>query len=396
MDHSKDLILLLPVVVSTFWFVTILLTSYENKWRKFALLFFMASVVVTIFSTFLFFIGNYVLYEKLYVISIFFAFSQFPAFYNYVVSLLTEKTIPYSFYLKHWIIPILLTLVGWFIMSRIMSGKEKIYFVEEVLTGKAAIVGKFKYAYTIDKMFKAIFILSAFFYFHLINKRVNNHEEQILDYFSNTEDVSFKWFKFFKVVFFAAFIFAVFFNVLDKSFHVNNIWLTIISFSLFATFYWVVGYLGHKQIDIYEVSIKEDDVINRALLEVSDEEIILDKNKANGILKSVDAIIKHKKLFLNKNLTLVDLVLTTRIDRNIIMYVINKYLNLNFNDYINKKRIEYAKHILSSNEIVSVDNLYKECGFKSLSKFKDAFIQFTGEKPIEYRKKFLLSNLAIS
>ncbi|MCK5906846.1 MAG: hypothetical protein KAG37_04605, partial [Flavobacteriales bacterium] len=126
MDNDKNLILLLPVVVASFWFVVISLSTYENNWRKFSLSFFMLSVAISIFTTFLFFIGNYVLYEKLYVVGAFFAFSQFPAFYNYISSLLSEKPKPPIFYLKHWIIPMFLTLIAIFVQSRLLSGQERL------------------------------------------------------------------------------------------------------------------------------------------------------------------------------------------------------------------------------------------------------------------------------
>ena len=391
MYNNENLILLLPVVVSAFWFVTISLSAYENNWRKFALSFFMLSVAISIFIAFLFFIGDYVLYEKLYIVGVFFSLSQFPSFYNFVVSLTSEKPRSYTFYLKHWITPFALTIVAFFVQFKLLSGTERLYFIDEVLTGNVVAVGKFEYAFNIDKILKLVVVLSAFFYFHLINKRVNNHEEQILDYFSNTEEISFKWFNIFKTSFFAAFISGVFYYSLDRSFHIHNVWLSIIAFSLLATFYWIVGYLGNKQIDIYKVSSKEKSNIDNALLEISDEEIVMDSNKAKEIASSVDAVIKNKKLFLNKNLTLVDLVLITRVDRNSLLHVIKTQYNLNFSEYINHKRINHAKEILSSYEIVSTERLYKKCGFKSYIRFNDVFKEFAGETPTAYRNKILLS-----
>ena len=384
-------ILLLPVVVAFIWFMIISFSAFKENRRKLALSFFMLSVGMSFFPGFLFFVGDYDLYEKLYVITVFFALSQFPAFYNYIVSLTSERSNSNLFYLKHWIIPISLTIVAIFVQYRLMTGQERLYFVDQVLTGEVDITGKFKFAFIADKIFKAMFVISAFFYFHLINKRVNNHEEQILDYFSNTDRLSFKWFKIFKVTFFFAFISGVFFHSFDRSFHLQNTWLSMVAFSLLAIFYWVVGFFGNKQVDIYGGKYQESNH-NNILLQISDKEVELDNYKANEIAKSIDAVIKNKKLYLKKNLTLVDLAIITRTDRNNLSFVIKNILNLNFSDYINQKRINHAKDILSLDKIVSKQNLYKDCGFQSQVKFCAVFKEFTGETPMKFRNNALLSD----
>ncbi len=383
-------ILLLPVIVAFIWFVIISFSAFKEDRRKFALSFFMLSVAMSLFPGFIFFVGDYVFYEKFYVIAVFFALSQFPAFYNYIVSLTSEKSNTKIFYLKHWVLPVTLTIVGVFIKYSLMTGQERLYFVEHVLTGEVDLSGKFKVIFIVDKSFKIMFVISAFFYFHLINKRVNNHEEQILDYFSNTDELSFKWFKIFKVTFFFAFISGVFFHSFERSFHLQNVWMSVVAFTLLAIFYWVVGFFGNKQVDIYEYKYEES-IINNELLQLSDKNIEIDNYKANEIVRSIDAIIKNKKLYLKEDLTLVDLAIITRTDRNNLSFVIKNHLNLNFSNYINQKRINYAKGILSSDEILSKDELYKSCGFKTQSKFCEIFKEITGETPTRYRNKILLS-----
>lgn len=393
MYNIKYFILLLPVAVALIWFVIISFSAFKDNRRKLALSFFMLSVAMSLLPGFLFFVGDYELYEKLYVFTVFFALSQFPAFYNYIVSLTSEKSNSIIFYLKHWILPLGLTSVAFFVKYNIMSGSERLYFVEHVLTGEVDLSGKFELAFIADKTFKVMFVISAFYYFHLINKRINNHEEQILDYFSNTDELSFKWFKIFKATFFFAFISGVFFHSFDRSFHIQNLWMSLVAFSLLAVFYWVVGFFGNKQVDIY-ASKYEKSIINNALLQVSENEIVLDDNKAKEILKVIDAIIKNKKLYLKEDLTLIDLAIITRTDRNKLSYVIKNYLHLNFVDYINQKRIKYAKDILSSDDIISKDVLYKQCGFKNQSKFCKIFKEYTGDTPTKYRNRILLTQRA--
>ena len=389
MYDIRFLILLLPVIVALFWFIVISLSVFKESRRKFALSFFMLSISISIFPGFLFFVGDYELYEKFYIIAVFFALSQFPAFYNFIVSLTSEKPNPKTFYLKHWIIPFVLTSIAIYVQFRLLSGTERSYFIKHVLTGSVAMVGKYKYAFFADKFFKGMFVLSAFFYFHLINKRVNNHEEQILDYFSNTDEISFAWFKIFRVTFFLAFISGVFYHSFDRSFHLKHMWMSVIAFGLLGVFYWVVGYFGNKQVDIYKYKY-DADALNNKLIFPTSNSLDKDKNKVSEVARALDAIIKNKELYLIDNLTLVDLAIITKIDRNSISYIIKDYLKLNFKSYINQKRIKYAKGILSSNGIISKEDLYKNCGFKSPSTFCDVFREYTGETPTKFRNRKLL------
>lgn len=390
MDNFGYLTLLLPSIVASIWLVIISLSGFKEKKVKLVLSFFMLSVIFSTFPGFLFFTGYYSFWIDFYVISVFFGLSQFPSFYIYFVLLTSESSIPLVFYFKHLIIPVLSTIVAIYSNFWLLSSSEMSYFAESVLTGSVVIVGKYKFAFIVDKSFKVIFVLSALVYFHLINKRVNKHEAQILDYFSNTDKLSFKWFKVLKITFFFASLSGIVYHSFNKSFHLQNIWILVITFSLLSIFYWVVGFFGNKQVDIYEDKY-EGSVHNNKLLQVSDKNIILETNKINEIAHYIDAVIINKKLYLKHNLTLADLAIVTRTDRNKLSYVIKNHLKINFNNYINQKRVNHAKQVLSKNSIIYKDRLFKDCGFKTQKKFYEIFKKFTGETPTEYRNKKLLS-----
>ena len=385
---------LLPILVALFWFLKISLSIFKGDRRKMAISFFMLSVLFSIVPELMFYIGEYNFIKISYVITVFFVLSQFPAFYNYIVSLTSERSNSKKFYIKHWIFPVLGAYLAYYIQYKILNTAERTYFIEQVLTGIVVPSGKFELAFLADKAFKLMFIFSAFFYFHFINKRVNDHEEQILDYFSNTDEINFHWFKVFRVTFFFAFVSGIIYGIFDRSFHLHNPIVLIILLPCSTFFYWVVGFFGDKQINIYEASYDEKSKIYNELLKVSKEEIKIDEEKAKELANSIDKIVEKNKLFLNKDLNLVDLVLATRVDRNTLLYVIKNQFDLNFSKYINKKRIEYAKDILSSNEIISIDKLSKECGFNSRIKFNYNFEEFTNETPTAYRNRILLSEMA--
>ncbi|MFW6225317.1 MAG: helix-turn-helix domain-containing protein, partial [Bacteroidota bacterium] len=67
---------------------------------------------------------------------------------------------------------------------------------------------------------------------------------------------------------------------------------------------------------------------------------------------------------------------------------INEVIGMNFNDFINKKRIEEAKRRLYAPEYKHLSNegIGQSVGFKSKTTFYRAFKKFTGKTPGEYMK----------
>jgi AraC-like DNA-binding protein len=81
---------------------------------------------------------------------------------------------------------------------------------------------------------------------------------------------------------------------------------------------------------------------------------------------------------------------------NVSIHEISRYINdnknLNFNEFVNKKRIEEAKKRLHENEWkhLSFDGVGHSVGFKSKTTFYRAFKKFTGYTPGEYRKEMAI------
>lgn len=68
---------------------------------------------------------------------------------------------------------------------------------------------------------------------------------------------------------------------------------------------------------------------------------------------------------------------------------LNERQEMNFNSFINRRRIEEAKKILLERPGMAVVGVAYEVGFKSLSSFHEAFRRFYGASPSEYRKERL-------
>jgi methylphosphotriester-DNA--protein-cysteine methyltransferase len=102
----------------------------------------------------------------------------------------------------------------------------------------------------------------------------------------------------------------------------------------------------------------------------------------------LENILSSKKLFLNINLSLLDLVEETGIQLHIISFIVNNEFNLHFKDYINMKRIAYFKEKISTPQWkdLTVDKMILAAGFRSRTTCYRAFMKHVGMTPSKYLK----------
>jgi AraC-like DNA-binding protein len=113
----------------------------------------------------------------------------------------------------------------------------------------------------------------------------------------------------------------------------------------------------------------------------------LDKDKSENYFREIEEIITGNQLFLNPDLSLHNVAQAVRLSDRTVSQTIKENAAMNFTDYINIKRIEYAKEILrntSKSEKNVLEILY-EAGFNSKSVFNTQFKKHTGQSPTIYR-----------
>jgi AraC-like DNA-binding protein len=98
-------------------------------------------------------------------------------------------------------------------------------------------------------------------------------------------------------------------------------------------------------------------------------------------------LIISNRLFLNPNIKLKDISIELNLSEGYISQLINKHSNSNFNDFINKLRIEESKRILKDIDFknYTITAIGLESGFNSKSSFYSAFKKFTHKTPTEFR-----------
>lgn len=125
---------------------------------------------------------------------------------------------------------------------------------------------------------------------------------------------------------------------------------------------------------------------------VTDEEIDekpVDEKFVNPeIAERLDAAIRANKVYLDPDLTLDTLAESVSIAPRDLSILINRHFGINFYEFVNRYRIEEAKHMLTTVGSIhtTITDIYLAVGFNSKSVFYTFFKKFEGVTPSQYRK----------
>lgn len=99
--------------------------------------------------------------------------------------------------------------------------------------------------------------------------------------------------------------------------------------------------------------------------------------------------MENQRLYLSSSLTLSELAKSVGINPQKLSNHLNLRFGQNFNDFVNRYRVEEAKRLLADpvNREKTIAAIAYECGFNSLSVFNPAFKKFIGTTPSQFRNR---------
>jgi AraC-like DNA-binding protein len=111
-------------------------------------------------------------------------------------------------------------------------------------------------------------------------------------------------------------------------------------------------------------------------------------------LKNLDKAFSEDKVYLDPLLSLEKLSRITYIPRNYLSHIINTKYASNFNEFVNKHRIDAVIEKLKENSgREAIINMAYEVGFNSKSTFNTAFKRYKKMTPSEYLSRNVLANI---
>ena len=297
-----------------------------------------------------------------------FTFLWGPTFYLYVKSAaFSDFKLKYG-YIIH-LIPFLIILlflsITFFPMS--FEGK-KIMFEQRTYP-------LFRYSTLIDFFIRT----QVLFYIVLSIRDLRLLRVKIRDNYSSMSQTNYAWIKFIVGGFTIAFILSIPFTIYWNIFHSDRQIVNFATISIYSVYFNFIFFKAWYQPEIFS-GIEEN---------VKYKSSKLTKEEADNWISILKRYIDSNKPYLNPDLSLNQLAESIQIQPRVLSQIINENYNQNFQDYINRLRIEESKKFLIDpvNKKTILEILY-EVGFNTKSAYNVAFKKTTGLTPTEYKRKF--------
>lgn len=228
---------------------------------------------------------------------------------------------------------------------------------------------------------RILMIMSFVFYLSRCISIYKKYRHWSLNQFSNTELISFQWFRNFIYAMAFWLIFREVMNILDAMLDLpfyQDWWWNL---GLVAVSYYIglAGYSQNQPAKIaFELSAEEPKPIDDSLEKATHEE--------EGIASKLKSLMEKDRLYIQPDLNLQELAQHLQINTSELSATINQSFGKNFNEYINTYRIEefIRLHAADTSQRFTLLSLALDSGFNSKATFNRAFKKIKGVSPKEF------------
>jgi AraC-like DNA-binding protein len=377
---GRVVLLLVPVYVTFFWAVVLMLDRRHSNAAKLFLARIMVAGFVLYLSHFFFFTSQFKVYGYLDPFYTLASLSMHPLYYIYVLMLTRGGGFSFSKHLRYLIAPmvVFLCLIPAFLF---LDDNLREHYYSKLLTGKEPAARGQYFIYGVYIAGRALFIIQAILYLYLVNKEVTKHNRIILDYYSDAEERSLGWVKIFNYSYFFTSGAGVVVALLGRErFFENDIPLLFPSI-LFSSLLFIIGYLGSRQ---KKVNVEIADL---PICDGVNSEAVLTEGARMHLADDLRKLFERDKYYLNKDFKIWDVCSLLGTNRTYVSRVINQEFGVNFTTFVNNYRVEHAKQLINDNRRISVEDIADQSGFGSVNSLYRAFENREGVSLGNYRKQ---------
>ena len=213
-------------------------------------------------------------------------------------------------------------------------------------------------------------------------RHITAYNRVIENNYADTEDKTLSRIKTLLTLFLIASVVSFACNIIGRLSFVYSMWLLAIPSVFFSTLILLIGHIGLQQ-RFYIQNIEEEDL--EPITPVSQ----LPNLKEEMLRERIFQVVEEEKLYLKYNLKINDLAQLLSTNRNYIYQAINVGMGISFSEYINQKRIEYAKKAIEENPKALLSEVATKSGFSSVSTFYRNFRQIEGYSPSDFQQQCL-------
>lgn len=380
----KEIEILSPIYITFFWSIVLIIQVGEIDKAKRHLGFFMLIAMLLYMCHAIFFSNLYYLYSSIEFVYVFTMLSVYPMYFVYLKIIASEK-FEINKHLLH-LLPALIfsAVVG--ITTLMMSPDERISYVKDVLVEKnlkrldlSTFVGVKGFIFFLSR---GIFLIQVFYYVIRGILIANRHNERIADYYSNTEGKTLNWVRFISILIFLTAVSSIASVFLGRGFFTQHEILLIIPSTIFSTLLFIIGFKGNHQV---RVNSEFNDKI--VLVGIDETENI----SSNRLKPELVQLFTQRKIHINPDLRITHVSEQLNTNRTYVSKVINEEFKMNFNEFVNRYRVEEAKALLENPkyQFSTLEEVAERSGFGSLNSFSRIFKEITGKTPGKYREQIV-------
>lgn len=257
-----------------------------------------------------------------------------------------------------------------------MSPEERLASIRYEMTGNTTLIND------INTIFVFIQMIA---YFAVIFRFLHRTKKAIGDTLSDAEWIQKSWIPVFEYLFAALFVIVMVGFFISPS---TGTWLIQI-LNVIAMFYLVYNIIAHPVMPIKQVPVEiaDDDTSETVSVETQTPSTqIIDEQQMKEICESASRYMEESKAYLRHDISLAVFAKEIKIPQRKLSFAINGYLRCNFFEFVNRMRIEEAKHLMQKLDTsnLNIDSIYADCGFRSRSSFYMVFKKMTGKTPVAW------------
>jgi AraC-like DNA-binding protein len=379
----KSLLLLTPLLVTLFW--TILLnfdTKHHTNPQRILGKIMLLAFLVFFFNIFIF-IPVKICVPFFEPLLQFAALLLYPMFYIYIRLLTVDDKFSFKVHARFLIVPTLIFLL--YVAGMLVTPFEeykKWVFDRSNYQSLSPGVQYLKFILLLIRITIIVQIIAVAAGNFILIKKYGNKAGQ---YYSHLEDDNASTVQLSNLVFLCVGIVAIFWASMGRSYFMHDMTAflpTLISICVtvvYATMFFTIGWIGQKQKAL------------NPTFEIETEEFTHDTRSINvaqiELLKKILVLFNEEKIYLDMNLTILDVAQSIGTNRTYISSIINQQYDQNFCTFVNSFRVDELEKVVKKNPSFSLEVLSESCGFGTVHSLKRAFLAKKQQPFPEWRKE---------
>lgn len=378
----RTILLISPIYVCLLWFITLLGNSRKYSNPRIYLGWFMLLPLLIFSSHFLYFAPLPAIYPYFDIILQGASLLVFPAYYIYFRLLTIDDDFSIKVHYKFILFPVIITII--YALGVLLTPKIEFrtWLFNDQAYPDSIHIWFLKILRHIIRLTILIQVVLVAIGNALLITKYSSKAEQ---YYSDDNDGKYNNAKMLNysllILSAAAFILTILGRYLlsSKDLIINLGW------SVFTIMLFAIGYMGARQKPInptFELVPEELDY----------EPVDLKNTLQKEIINKLKVEFEQKKIYLNSQLNIFDVVQVVGTNRTYISNIINQHYNVNFCSFVNNYRLIELEQVIIKNPLISNEQLAEKCGFGSINSMKRAIASRTGHSITTWKKDVIKSN----